>query len=246
MKGYLFVIAVSFSFVHQAQNSPIGNWMAYTGNYSLNSKFTVHNEFQHRAYNVGNDIEQLLIRNGLGYNLSQNNNTILVGHAYVVSHNYQPNSDEKVAVTENRIFQQFITKHSFNRINFSHRYRIEERFYTKHNHIRFRYALSFNIPINNTEMTKNTIYAASTKEIFINNPNPSFDRFRLYGALGYVVNNNLRLEMGTMTQFLSHNSRTQFQIALFNNLNFNKSTSKKSDQPSLVNGYNNTNFDFID
>ncbi len=70
-------------------------------------------------------------------------------------------------------------------------------------------------------MVKNTVYLSGYNEIFLNHQSPIFDRNRLYGALGYVFNKNLRIEAGFMAQTLEKTNRNQFQIVVLNNLPFN-------------------------
>jgi hypothetical protein len=83
--------------------------------------------------------------------------------------------------------------------------------------MRFRYFLSLNIPLNKREITEKTIYLSAYNEIFINTEEEYFDRNRLYGGLGYVVNKNLKLELAYMNQFLYEGSRDQINIvALLN------------------------------
>ena len=86
--------------------------------------------------------------------------------------------------------------------------------------LRFRYFLGLNIPINKKVMEKNTIYLSAYNELFINAESPLFDRNRLYGALGFVFNKNLKIETGFMAQTHEKSNRNQFQIAFFNNLPF--------------------------
>jgi hypothetical protein len=70
-------------------------------------------------------------------------------------------------------------------------------------------------------MTDKTVYASAYNELFINAASPVFDRNRLYGALGYVINKSFRVEAGFMTQTLENSFRHQFQFVVFNNLPFN-------------------------
>ena len=63
-----------------SQESNVGNWFMYLGNKKLNSNWNIHNEVQYRNYNVVGDMEQLLLRTGIGFNLSPNNNNILLGY----------------------------------------------------------------------------------------------------------------------------------------------------------------------
>ncbi len=61
----------------KAQKTDLGNWFIYSGNQKINTKWNWHNEVQYRNFNFAGDLEQLLLRTGLGYNLSENNNNVL-------------------------------------------------------------------------------------------------------------------------------------------------------------------------
>lgn len=69
-------------------------------------------------------------------------------------------------------------------------------------------------------MLPKTFYASVYNEIFINGQDQFFDRNRLYGAIGFVINDNFKIEMGYMAQTTQNNIQNQFQIVLFNNLPF--------------------------
>lgn len=201
-----------------SQQSDIGNWLIYFGNQSLDKTWNWHNELQIRNFNFLGDIQQVLARTGIGYNLTENNNNILLGYGYIYSERYLPNSKEKASSNEHRIFQQFITKQSAGSVYILHRYRIEERFLPDDVQVRFRYFLAFNIPLNTSAMTPNTIYLSAYNEIFLNAQSPVFDRNRLYGAIGYVLGASTRCELGYMSQMLEQSSRGQFQVVFYNNL----------------------------
>lgn len=197
------------------------------GNEKIDSNFNFHYEVQYRNYDMLGDLNQLLLRTGIGYNLTENNNNVLLGYAYVHSHNYD--TDQNITqLDEHRIFQQFITKQKFGRVSLAHRYRIEERFLQPKTEVRFRYQLGINIPFNNTSLVKNTWYANFYDEIFINAKKDAFDRNRLYGAIGYVVNDKIRVEAGFMNQAVKSGSRNQVQIGVYLNdiFNFQKKTNE--------------------
>ena len=201
-----------------AQQSDTGNWFIYFGNQPINKKWNLHNEVQYRNYNLAGDLQQLLLRTGIGYNLTENNNNILLGYGYIHSQNYLPNKTEKVSTNEHRIFQQFINRQIIGKVFLQHRYRIEERFLKDDFEMRFRYFLAVNIPFGKKTMTPNTVYASAYNEIFINAQNTYFDRNRLYGAIGYVFNKNIKAEAGFMAQTRQSGNRNKFQIVCFNNL----------------------------
>lgn len=213
----LFLI-ICFCNLSFSQKSEIGNWFIYFGNQKINQKWNWHNEVQYRNYNFIGDTNQLLLRTGIGYNLTENNNNLLLGYGYINTQKYLSNSDQKIAVNEHRIYQQFITRHTIGSVFLQHRYRIEERFISDDFQLRFRYFLGISIPINKRTLDKNAIYLSTYNEIFINAENPIFDRNRLYGALGYVINKNFKIEAGFMAQTLENSNRNQFQIVIFNNL----------------------------
>jgi len=207
-----------FSINVYSQDSDLGNWLAYFGNKKINSKWNLHHEVQYRNYNVVGDLEQLLLRAGIGYSLTDNSN-LLAGYGFIQSQNYLDNVDEKVNSSEHRIYQQFITLQSIDRIKVQHRYRFEQRWVDNDSfRLRFRYFLSLNIPINNADIIDNTWYGSIYNEIFINNNENIFDRNRLYFGLGYKLNKLIKFEVGYMNQIFDVSSRDQINLITF--LNF--------------------------
>ena len=209
---FLVMPMMSFS-----QDSNLGNWLIYIGNKKLNSKWNIHNEVQYRNYNAIGDLEQLLLRTGLGYNLTENNNNILIGYGYILSENYIPDTDDKISVNEHRIFQQFTTKQSLWKVKLSHRYRFEQRFVESDFKMRFRYFLGFNIPLQSKEESKKELYLSAYNEIFLNTNSAIFDRNRVYAGLGYKINRNIKIELGYMNQFFETDSRDQINLLTFVN-----------------------------
>ena len=199
-----------------AQDSNLGNWLIYIGNKKINSKWNIHNEVQYRNYNAIGDLEQLLLRTGLGYNLNENNN-VLLGYGYILSENYIGDSDNKISVNEHRIFQQYTTKQNVGKVNLSHRYRFEQRFVEDDFKLRFRYFLSLNIPLKTNETGISPLYLSAYNEIFLNSKSSIFDRNRVYGGLGYNLNKNIKIEVGYMNQFFETDSRDQINIITFVN-----------------------------
>lgn len=199
-----------------AQSSKLGNWLIYFGNKKLSDRWNVHHEAQYRNYNAIGDLEQLLLRTGLGYNLSENNNNVLVGYAYIHSQNYVPNAEDKASNNENRIFQQFITFQRLGRVSLQHRYRFEQRWFDHQSfRLRYRYFLSANVALNSPRMMDGVFYLSAYNEIFINNRDNRFDRNRLYGGIGYRLNANTRFELGYMNQFLPNENRDQINLITF-------------------------------
>lgn len=209
--AFLLLLFTANSF---GQDSDLGNWWIYFGNKKLNEKFNLHHEVQYRNYNAIGDLEQLLLRSGMGYNLSENNNNLLLGYGYILSSNYI-SDDEKQDVEEHRIYQQFITKQTFGRVKWQHRYRVEERFIESKFKMRFRYFLSVNVALNKATFDDGTLYLSAYNEVFLASTSPVFDRNRAYGGLGYKISPLARVELGYMNQFFERSGRDQVNVILF-------------------------------
>lgn len=216
------VLAALVSVQVSAQTSEVGNWINYFGNQGFSTRWNWHNEVQYRNYNFAGDLQQLLLRTGIGYDLSEKNNNVLLGYAYVHSRNHVDEAGTVTRSDEHRIFQQFITRQSFGRTQLTHRYRFEERHLGEDWRYRLRYLLWVHVPLNKPTMSAGALYTSTYGELFLNTAAPTFDRYRLYGALGYAVNGWLRMEMGYMRQGVEAGYRDQFQIAFFNNLRLDK------------------------
>ncbi len=200
-----------------SQDSNLGNWLIYIGSKKIDNKWNVHHEVQYRNYDAIGDLEQLLLRTGLGYNLTENNNNLLLGYGYILSENYVGDSSEKVSVNEHRIFQQFTSKQKVGKLGLNHRYRFEQRFVEDDFKMRFRYFLGFKFPLQNKEDGTSPLYLSAYNEVFLNTESSVFDRNRVYGGLGYQFSKALRFELGYMNQFFENSGRDQINIIAFVN-----------------------------
>ena len=213
----VLVMALMLPILAQSQDSNFGNWLIYIGNKKLNNNWNIHNEVQYRNYNAVGDLEQLLLRTGLGYTFKESKTNLLLGYGYILSENYIGDTDDKVSVNEHRIFQQFTSSQKIGSSKLSHRYRFEQRFVESDFKMRLRYFLGLNIPLNKTEKGNSKYYVSAYNEIFLNTKSSVFDRNRVYAGIGYNINANIRIEAGYMNQFFESSSRDQFNIISFIN-----------------------------
>jgi len=204
-------------YIATAQSSDFGNWLIYIGSKKVNSKWNIHNEVQYRNYDAIGDLEQLLLRTGVGYNLSENNHNVLLGYGYILSQNYVADAQEKSDVNEHRIFQQFTSKQKIGSMSLSHRYRFEQRFVEADFKLRLRYFLALKIPLIKSEAVPAKLYVSAYNEVFLNTESSVFDRNRVYAGLGYQLHKNVRIEAGYMNQLFENSSRDQFNLITFVN-----------------------------
>ena len=197
-----------------------GFWPTYYGSAAINDKWGIWAEAQYRNYDFAFDTEQLLLRGAVTRNIGPGNNQQLaLGYAFVHSEPYLAGTDEKTSNNEHRIYQQLILKQRFGRFYGTHRYRLEERFLENDFRVRFRYFLSGNFMLNKPDLSKGAVFLSAYNEVFIHGNRPLFDRNRTYGGIGYVFNENFRIEGGSMWQMLESGTRAQAQIILWHNIN---------------------------
>jgi hypothetical protein len=198
-----------------AQPNNFGNWIIYLGDKKISKKWNWHHEVQYRNFNLLGDTEQLLLRAGIGYNLSENNNNLLFGYAFVYSEPYIANTDKKTNFNEHRLYQQYLTRQTFGSFSLQHRYRFEQRFFSNDTKFRLRYFLSLNYVLIKKPKTEKALYLSAYNEIFLNLKQTYFDRNRIYGGVGYKFSRNLRTEIGVMNQSTNTVSRNQMNLITF-------------------------------
>lgn len=212
-----FSLFMASSLALFAQDGKVENWTMYFGNKKIKKKFNWHSEIQLRDMIHKDHIEQLLVRTGFGYDLTANNNNVLIGYGYVRTVSHDSGYKEKNVLNENRIYQQFITRQEFGRVYLQHRYRIEERFFDGKvkDQLRFRYFLGIVVPVNKEKMVNGAIYLSMFNELFLKTVGNAYDRTRLYGGIGYRFNETLRVEAGYMNHFFQNSSRDQINLMFF-------------------------------
>lgn len=213
----IFTLLAFFPLTLMAQQSDFGNWLIYFGDKKIGNRWNWHHEVQYRNFNFIGDTEQLLLRTGIGYNLTENNNNIHLGYGFIYSEPYIGGTENKTNFNEHRIYQQFITRQSFGRISLQHRYRFEQRFFEDDFRLRLRYFLSTNIALNHKQMQDKTVYLSIYNEIFVNTEQTFFDRNRFYGGVGYRFSKTVRTEIGVMNQTTNSVSRNQLNLITFVN-----------------------------
>tara|TARA_B100000767_G_C19765057_1_gene537136 strand:- start:698 stop:1366 length:669 start_codon:yes stop_codon:yes gene_type:complete len=211
----LLICVLAIPNLLKAQQSDLGNWLIYIGSKKINQNWNWHHEIQHRNYNTFGDLEQLLLRTGLGYTFSNKNQNLLLGYGYILSENYN-DLDQTTTVNEHRIFQQFISKQRINYLKLGHRFRLEQRFIESEFKMRFRYFLNARLPLKIGR--ENKFYLSGYNEVFLSLEEEFFDRNRLYGGVGYKLSEGINLELGYMNQFFGSSSRDQLNLIMFLNL----------------------------
>ena len=151
--------------------------------------------------------------------------------------------------TEHRIFEMAQLSHKEGKVEFSHRFMLEQRFVGRYSSAnvskedefpflnRMRYMIRLQVPLKGNEMKDKTPYFAIYDEILVGfgkNVNANvFDQNRIGILLGYRLNKNIRIEAGYLNQTLQFGRQINGQNVFQNNngfiinTNFNFDLSKK-------------------
>tara|TARA_B100001287_G_scaffold70707_1_gene58359 strand:+ start:2570 stop:3265 length:696 start_codon:yes stop_codon:yes gene_type:complete len=202
----------------QTKEDKLGSWWMYFGTHHLNEKYSIHYETQLRHYEIGNNFFQLLPRVGLNYKIDDNS-MVTAGYAWIPTQTTLDEGFSGELVTENRIWQQFILRNKINNIKIRHRYRLEQR-WVKDNDItsyknRARYMLSVKIPLKKSEASP--LFLFLYDEVFLHLDDSPFNQNRLYGAIGYNVNNNMNIQVGYLRHRNGSLNLDRLQLAVFLN-----------------------------
>lgn len=204
--------------LHAQQNTHTG-WLASFNTFSINKSWSIHLDVQLRSTDELSQVQALLIRPGINYNIKKNQ-VITAGYAYIPNRYFSATDNELLA--EHRLWQQFIVWQPVKNTSIQHRFRFEERFVPKpatdNNDLytdeysfstRFRYFVRSIIPLSAQKAGfEKGMFTALQNEVFFNVTNQNnvngktFDQNRLYAALGYRVAKQFDIEAGYMWQFV--------------------------------------------
>lgn len=228
MKNITFLIILFFISllpnmgVSQVDEDQMGAWYMYLVSTTFNDgPWGMKGSLQYRDWKIAGDLEQIVLRGGVTYQPQFGGINFTLGATNTTNGSY---GDDDSKTRENRIYEEaafpFRIGHRF---YIKHRLRYEQRFIENQDfRTRYRYNFMLKIPINHTDMEENTIYLALYNEIFLNgqreigdgNSVELFDRNRFYYALGYIMNNGLKIQLGAMNQTTDHWSKNQLQLSL--------------------------------
>jgi len=207
----------------QVDEAQTGLWSMFFWNHGFDdSRFGLQGDVQYRQWDVGSDLEQLLLRGGVTWRPAGSRGTLLtLGYANVTSGAFGPSDAES---TENRAYQEaLLSQQPVDWLFLRHRFRFEQRWVDGQDfRTRFRYAIFADVPLNGREPGPGSLYLSMYNEIFVNGQRDAgaglevelFDRNRSYAALGWGFRNGLRAQIGYMHQETASIGKGQVQLSL--------------------------------
>lgn len=220
----------------------VHSWYMYFGDHAFGqTRWELHFDGQVRRQGIGQKWQQLLLRPGVNYNLS-NSVQVSAGYAFIKSYPYGV-SPAAFVTPEHRIWQQLILKQTVRRARLAHRFRIEQRFvgvkepgetgvphldrYSYRN--RFRYFVKAIIPVAPQQRSSPYFLSLYNEVMFNwgrNVQNNIFDQNRAYVALGRRLPWFGNIEVGYLQQTVQQGNGRVFefnhtlQVGLFSALPF--------------------------
>ncbi len=205
----------------QLNEDKLGAWYMYFFDHTFKeSRWGFQGDVQYRNWNTGGDLEQLLLRGGITYKPKNADIKFTLGYGNITTGVY--GSDQSTSM-ESRIYQEALLPMQIgSRFFLTHRFRYEQRFVDHQDfRTRYRYNLFLNVALNQAEMSTGTIYLALYNELFINGQREIgdgeeveiFDRNRFYAALGYMLKNNMKVQLGVMNQTTDTWGKNQLQLS---------------------------------
>lgn len=205
--------------------SDTGAWYMYMWNHDLaNSRLGFQGDIQHRNWDLGGDLEQLLIRGGLTWRPESSTAKFTLGYAWIKSGAFGPSSASSY---ERRLYQEALIPQMLGtKIFLTHRIRLEQRDVDGQDHRnRLRYFIGLNYPLNQRTLGQGAVYLSFYNELFINLERnignnlrvDHFDRNRSYAAIGYSLTDHSRLQFGYMHQETENWGKGQLQFNLIHN-----------------------------
>lgn len=229
---------------NRIKNTNFNGWYMYFGNHRLSNKWSLHTEYQWRRNEWIQNWQQSLARIGIDYRINDQA-IITLGYGNIITYPY---GEQPVLTTfnEHRIWQTLLLTNKSGRFNFSHRYRLEQRFSDKYKNDtngnivfekvnytnRMRYLFSVVVPINKKTVEKDAVFLRFYEEAFVsfgkNVGKNIFDQNRLYIALGYQLLPTTNIQLGYLnhlvfkTDGIHYENNHTLQISLTHNFDFRK------------------------
>jgi len=205
----------------QIDEDQLGGWYMLFWNTSFgDSQWGLQGDIQLRNWEVAGDLEQLLIRGGVTYKATDNA-LLTLGYGNITTGEF---GDSDETVSESRIYQEALIDNKIgSMVYLKHRFRYEQRWVDDQDlRTRYRYNLFLTIPLAKEHFATKTAYLSFYNELFVNGQRDIgngasvqlFDRNRFYGAVGYVLAANHKIQLGMMRQKTNTWAKNQLQLSL--------------------------------
>ena len=191
---FLFFVAA------KSQETNLSSFNAVTLTYKFHPKFFLYGEGQLRGIEEFDYPDYYEIKGGLGYNLASNHKPFVGIGRYVTY------KDKLLDREEFRIWLQDVYDLKAGRVKFENRIRGERSWFnvadgSKDDRTRFRYRLNVSVPLNGTSVKPGVLFVNAYDEVFfVTTSAPLFARNRVFGGIGYQIDETFGVASGYLWQ----------------------------------------------
>ena len=204
----------------------LGNWLIFNSTIRFTDQWSIFTEAQVRLWEVVSNLNETLLRISGQYDISPE---AMVGLGYLRADTWPFDESGRERI-EHRIYQQFAMRQAWTRALFEHRFRLEQRWFSRNETSdtdysnRVRYRLQVTVPLTSETMEPGTYFINVYNETFITfgSGERSFDQNRFYVAGGHQFTPLVNLQLGMLWQARSTTDFFRLQIFYTHNFDLRK------------------------
>lgn len=222
----MLLLACPTAALAQLDEDELGAWYIYVWSFADDDRrIGFQGDLQHRNWDRGGDLEQLLIRGAVTVRPDNARSRYAFGLAHIVSGAYGPSGANS---REDRAYQEMTLPGRIGeKLYLTHRFRFEQRWVDNQDfRTRLRYLFGLDVPLNKTTLDRGAVYLSLYNEVFLNGNRDigdgrrvdRFDRNRLYLGIGRTLSERSRVQFGYMHQQTSSVGKAQLQVTFLQRL----------------------------
>ncbi|MFM1878316.1 MAG: hypothetical protein RLZZ241_1182 [Bacteroidota bacterium] len=176
-----------------------GIWYTYFADYGINEKWSIHHETHMHLYEPFQNFNRFVMRGGANYNLTPTLTASVIYH-YSTSDPTRLDINSVNRLDENRFMEQLVFRHGTGKWKLSHRIRVEQRYQSKEGEPFTAHRARYRFLANHTLV--GPFYFSTDGEALAERQDHTNMSYRLSGALGVYLQQNLRFQLGITHFFL--------------------------------------------
>lgn len=199
------------SYAQLTPEDKLGTWYDIGINHRISKKASIDTYTQTWLYEFNDNFNFFLFKMGYNYHFNPKlKATIYLGYS---------DFDNNISISsphtyEKRITEQIIFKHKLSSIPLDHRFRIEHRFFRKHDSkskvARLRYRLGTKFSINNV------LFIRLHNELLLTPKSSNIPENRFYSGLGINISKSNNIQLGYMNRNTSNKTNLhRLQVGIF-------------------------------
>ena len=173
----------------------LGNWNGMLLKGKISPRWSLLGEAHIRSTNYNLKYDYFEVKTGIYYSFTKKL-TGLIGTGFYNTDQPGELFQTPALQKEFRTWLELSFKQKFNRFNFDHRVRVEQRFIPNNYKNRMKYRLALMLPITRAELIPGCIYLSLNDELWMPQHGVVVEKNRLYAGLGYKLNGNTALQAG--------------------------------------------------